>query len=364
MPMREELPCRAQSRHANPTKFIAFVGLLAGDWADKSYEPKAYEDWPPPSNLPSVVALGLRHLLFLVLALAVAGAPAQARQLRHQGDEANARVDEERSQEHGRPTAFAAFINEMPHACDEQAAVLRKPLPENIVQAVRLSDDQRAALEQVRASADSAAKTLDDNCPKRIPAELGARLDTLDHALSLVADSLSGLRPSVLKFYALLDDEQKGRLVAMRVSGNPASRSSGKDSASGSGADAEAKSICTQWVANLRTWPVRQIDAGMQLSNAQRAALYELSAAIYRFGAQDCPADNPVTALGRLDARQNELQAVRRDIEAMRPSMTAFENALNDAQKKALTLSVPSRGQGSAVALPATFAAPSPLAPW
>jgi hypothetical protein len=266
-----------------------------------------------------------------------------------------------------RKVLTAAFVDEMVRACGEQAAVLRKLPPETIVQVVQLSDDQRAALEQVRASADSAAKTLDANCPKRIPAELGAKLDTLDHALSLVADSLSGLRPSILKFYALLDDEQKGRLVAMRVSGNPASRSGGKDSASASGADAEAKSICAQWVANLRTWPVRQIDAGMQLSDAQRAALYELSAAIYRSAGHSvgaCPADNPVTALGRLDARHNELQAVRRDIEAMRPSASVFENALNDAQKKALTLSVPSRGQGSAVASPAAFATPSPLAPW
>ena len=47
--------------------------------------------------------------------------------------------------------------------------------------------------------------------------------------------------------------------------------------------------------------------------------------------------DNPVTALGRLDARQNELQAVRQNIEAIRPSTAAFENALNDAQKKWLT---------------------------
>ena len=312
---------------------------------------------------------GCLLVLVLILALVVTSAPrsAQARDLRHHGDEASARADEERYQEHSKPTAFAAFIDEMIQACGGQAAVLRKLPPETIVQVVRLSDDQRAALDQIRTSADSDAKTLDANCPKRIPAELGAKLDTLDHALSLVADSLSGLRPSVLKFYALLDDEQKGRLVAMRVSGNPASRSGGKDSASGGGADAEAKSICAQWVANLRTWPVRQIDAGMQLSDAQRAALYELSATIYRSAGHSigaCPADNPVTALGRLDARHNELQAVRQDIEAMRPSTTAFENALNDAQKKALTLSIPSRGQGSAVASPATFATPSPLAPW
>jgi hypothetical protein len=303
-----------------------------------------------------------RRVLLLVLALVVTSAPpsAQARNLRHHGDEASARADQEQYQEQGRPTIFAALIDEIIQACGEQAAALRKGPPETIVQAVQLSDDQRAALDQVRTSADSAAKTLDANCPKRIPAEFGAKLDTLDHALSLVVDSLKGLRPSIVQFYALLDDEQKGRLVAMRVSGN--SRSGPKASASGSGTDAEATSICTQWVAILSTWPVRQIDAGMQLSAAQRAALYELSAAIYRSAglSEACPADNAVTTLGRLDARQKELQAVRHDIEVMRPSATAFENALNNA----VTPNVRSRGQGSAVPLPATFAAPSSLGPW
>jgi hypothetical protein len=100
----------------------------------------------------------------------------------------------------------------------------------------------------------------------------------------------------------------------------------------------------------------------MQLSAAQRAALYELSAAIYRSAglSEACPADNAVTTLGRLDAMQKELQAVRHDIEVMRPSATAFENALNNA----VTLNVRSRGQGSAVPLPATFAPPSSLGPW
>jgi hypothetical protein len=285
---------------------------------------------------------GRRHLLFLlVLALMATGATslAQGRHLRHHAGEPSARMDAERDQERSRPIVFAASIDEMIRACAEQAAALRKLPPETIVQAVQLGDDQRAALEQVRASAGSAAETLDANCPKGIPAEPAAKLDTLDHALSLLADSLSGLRPAVFKFHALLDDEQKGRLVAMKVSGNQASRRGLKNPASGSGADAEAKSICTQWVAILRTWPVRQIEAGMQLSDAQRAALYELSAAIYRSAGSSveaCPEDNPVTALGRLDARQKELQAVRHDIEAIRPATIAFEDALNDAQKKRL----------------------------
>jgi hypothetical protein len=310
------------------------------------------DEFPCRRNL-HMLGSGSRHLLLLlVLALMTTGAPSLAlgRHHRHHGNQPSARMDEERSQERGKPTVFTASINGMIRACAEQAAALRKLPPETIVQAVQLNDDQRAALEEVRASAGSAAERLDANCPKDIPAELGVKLDTLDHVVILLADALSGLRPAVLNFHALLNDDQKGRLIAMRASANPASHSSRNDPASGSGADADAKSICTQWVAILRAWPVMQIDAGMQLSDAQRAAFHELSAAIYRsagHSVEACPADNPVTALGRLDAKQNELQAMRQDIEAIRPSTATFEDALNDVQKKRLAEAMGSETQWS-----------------
>ena len=295
---------------------------------------------------------GSRHVLFpLVLVLMVMGAPSMAHgdHLRHHGDKSSGRIDQERDQDHGKPTAFVASIDGMIRACAEQAAALRKLPPETIVQAVQLNDDQRAAFEQVQTSAGNAAKTLDANCPKSIPAELSVKLDTLDNALGLLADSLSGLRPALLKFHASLDDEQKGRLVAMIRSSNPPRRSgptkTRKRAAAGIGADEKATSICTQWAAILRTWPVRQFDTQMQLSDAQRAALYELSAAIYRSAGdlvEACPAENPVTPYGHLDARQNELQALREDIKAIRPPAAAFENALNEVQKKPLALATDS----------------------
>jgi hypothetical protein len=206
---------------------------------------------------------------------------------------------------------------------------------------VQLNDDQRAALEQVRTSAGTAAQGLDANCPRSIPVELDAKLDTLRDALSLLADAFSELRPAVVQFYALLDDEQKGRILAMSLSGSTAPGQTGTRMrpAAGSGAEPPTGPICTRWGTILMTWPVKQIDAGMKLSFGQRAALYELSAAIYRSVehlVDACPGDNAATALGRLDARHAELQAVRQDIEAIRPSTIAFENALNDAQKKQL----------------------------
>jgi hypothetical protein len=164
---------------------------------------------------------------------------AQVRHLHHHGGDASWRTNNEQDHGHDKPTIFAASLDRMVRACGEHAAALRKLLPDTTIQSMRLSDDQRDTLEPIRTSAGNAAQMLDANCPKSIPAELGAKLDTLDYALSLMVDALVGLRPAVLTFYGLLDDEQKGQLVAMSLSGSPASghARTRKDVASGNGAD-------------------------------------------------------------------------------------------------------------------------------
>jgi hypothetical protein len=60
--------------------------------------------------------------------------------------------------------------------------------------------------------------------------------------------------------------------------------------------------------------PVAQVERAISLSDDQHANLYDLSAAIYRAAgslATACPAEDRFTALGRLDARQRQLQALR-----------------------------------------------------
>ena len=71
-------------------------------------------------------------------------------------------------------------------------------------------------------------------------------------------------------------------------------------------------SLCQQWVINLRSWPVRQIEDGTSLSDQQHATLYELTAAIYRAAGRlgtSCNADDRFTPPGRLEARQDQLPA-------------------------------------------------------
>jgi hypothetical protein len=53
-----------------------------------------------------------------------------------------------------------------------------------------------------------------------------------------------------------------------------------------------------------------------------------------------CPAEGRLTPLGRLDAKQRQLQSVRQGIDAIRPALAAFENSLNEAQRAQLTAAV------------------------
>jgi hypothetical protein len=285
----------------------------------------------------------LRLLLLSVLLVMSAPSFPQMRHLPRHADAADDRARQHGQGHGGKASAFVTEIDKMIHTCGEQAAELRKLPLDAVARSLPLRDNQRDALEQVRSSAMDAAQTLAAMCPGRIPAELSAKLDTLAEALKAVTDSLGGLRPAIEQFYGSLDDEQKGWLLVMSATGaRPArpDRGNRKEAAAVHGGDwgaGSTSSICAQWGAILRTWPVRQIESEMQLSDLQHATLYELTAAIYRSAgdlAEACPAENRVTPLGRLDAKRDELLALREDIEAIQPSAAAFESALNEAQRK------------------------------
>jgi hypothetical protein len=289
------------------------------------------------------------HFLF-VLALLAMGVSSFAQTYHpwHDGGQAKARAHVDRGQDRaGKPSVFLAAINRTIDACNAQSIELRKLPVDAIARSAQLGDSQRNALEQVRTSAAAAAKALEATCPRRSPAELTAKIDALDAALSSLADSLSGLRPALATFFDLLDDEQKARLVILNLSSSPTSsaveRGARKKDDVDSNADAGAVSICTQWAAHLRSWPIKQIDSRMRFSDEQHAALYELTAAIYRSASdlvEACPMENPVTPIARLDAKKHELQSVRQDIEAIRPFARAFESALNEMQRKQLAQEV------------------------
>jgi hypothetical protein len=160
---------------------------------------------------------------------------------------------------------------------------------------------------------------------------------------------LATLRPAFATFYDTLDDEQKAHLAVADLSRRSQSgadrgarvAANARDVAGAS--DAEQDPVCREWVTILRGWPVSRLDTSLSLSDEQHAALYELSAAIFRAVGNlvtACPAESHLTPLGRLDAKQRQLQALRQGIDAMKPLLAAFEGSLNEAQKAQLAAAV------------------------
>jgi hypothetical protein len=237
----------------------------------------------------------------------------------------------------------------MLRACREQAADLKRMPLDVVLRALHLSDEQRTALDKVRSAAQAAAEPLDAGCPNGIGAQLSDKLAVLDRVLQLMVDSLESLRPALAAFYGSLDDEQKARLVALGLSDSRLSQSDRKGKAAPeqsfaeSGAGAEGKPNCIAWAANLKSWPIRQIEVATDLSDFEHAKLYELAAAIYRAAGdltQACPAESRLTPLSRLDAKENQLRALQEDIQAIRPLAAAFEKALSEEQRKGIEAAI------------------------
>jgi LTXXQ motif family protein len=167
----------------------------------------------------------------------------------------------------------------------------------------------------------------------------------LGRTLEAMADSLAQLRPAFARFYGLLDDEQKARLVAMprskdaRTQPEDDSRSRQTQDVAQRRGSSDRDLYCKQWVAYLKRWPIRQIEDRGHLSDNQRADLYDLTAAIYRetgkLGTM-CRADDPLTPTGRLENRQQQLKALAQSVDALTPLFSRFEDDLTDPQKAQL----------------------------
>jgi hypothetical protein len=303
----------------------------------------------------------MRFLLAVAVATTVASSAAEARHWRyywHYRHGFYQERDEDRGQEPAlrssgnyrsrtEPNGFGRGIEQMIRACAGQAVEFKRMPFDLVSQSVQANDEQRSALERVRSTANDAAERLSAACPKDTPAELGQRLDQLVRALDAIAVSLATLRPALATFYDTLDDEQKARLVAIDFSRNslPKSDRGERETANGrapNGSDTPDP-VCNRWIAILRSWPVRQVESGISLSDEQRAILYDLTAAIYRatsglVGA--CPAEDHFTALGRLDAKQRQLRALRHRIDAIQQVLSKFEDSLNDSQRTRLAVAV------------------------
>jgi hypothetical protein len=123
---------------------------------------------------------------------------------------------------------------------------------------VNPTPDQTDALDHIRSEALEASQSLAAVCPRNSSASIQERLKTLGQTLEAMADSLAQLRPAFATFYALLDDEQKARLVAMppskdaRTQPEEAARSRQTQNVAQRRGSSDRDLYCPQWGTYLK----------------------------------------------------------------------------------------------------------------
>ena len=86
----------------------------------------------------------------------------------------------------------------------------------------------------------------------------------------------------------------------------------------------------------MRAWPVERVERLIAVGPRQRAAFYELAAAIQRAAdtlADACPQYASLTPIGRIDDLKTKLQAMRQSVTAIRPALGRFYQVLDSSQR-------------------------------
>ena len=250
---------------------------------------------------------------------------------------------------------MAQFI----HDCQGQAVELKNFNIAAIAQTIDPDNAQDLALKNARQVINEAGDQLSRNCPNDVPVEPAARLNTMEHGIDAVDAALRALQPSLQAFYDSLKDDQKTRLVPTYVGGSrvgaPETTGSGgrafetsrafdfstrRRSRASAGIVPVAQAWnCEQWQAELRAWPVARIEHVIAVGPRQRAAFYLFAAAMQRAAdmvADSCPQESALTPIGRVEELKKKLEAIRRSVAEIRPSLGQFYDVLDTAQKNRL----------------------------
>jgi hypothetical protein len=110
----------------------------------------------------------------------------------------------------------ASGENELvPQICTDHPGGLSVQAVDRLESAVRPTDVQRGALDELRMAAARAAQILRDACPVGTPGNPPERLGAMQQRLGAMLDAASMVRPALQSFYGALTDAQKARFDAV-----------------------------------------------------------------------------------------------------------------------------------------------------
>jgi hypothetical protein len=97
--------------------------------------------------------------------------------------------------------------------------------------------------------------------------------------------------------------------------------------------------MCSPAAAGFSGWRIDRLELAIKPTEAQRGKFDELKAASNKASEAlrlACPTEVPATAIGRMEAMEKRMDAMRQSIRTMRPALEAFYATLSDEQKTRL----------------------------
>jgi hypothetical protein len=221
-----------------------------------------------------------------------------------------------------------AALDQLAQMCGEDGRDIAGLPIDQIQQAIEPTETQRAALDELANASVTAAQNIKAACPTRISLTAPSRLAFMQQRIEAMIAAVATVRPSLDKFYSLLNDEQKARLNALgddqrrRITARNRNRSF-------------AQSCDIAQPAALK-WPTEEIDARLRPTDPQRAslvALQDASAKTADLLKTSCQADDAITPPARLAAVGKRLDTMLQAVKLVRSALDDFYGTLSDEQK-------------------------------
>ena len=219
----------------------------------------------------------------------------------------------------GTCSGFAPGVNELPI--------------QELEKVVDGDEEQRTALNDVKAATVKASDILKQSCSSETPLTPVSRLDAMQRRLQAMAEANEVVKGPLEHLYGALSDVQKQRLGTLA---HPNVRRVQTARAK----DVNISELCTSQ-AGFTNVPAEHIASSIELTDAQKEELEKLKAASARASdglKASCPAAVPDTLDGRLDAAQQRVTALITAVDTVRPAVRDFYASLTDEQKAALSI--------------------------
>ena len=224
--------------------------------------------------------------------------------------------------------ARAEVPNQLAQMCgDDSRDIAGLPI-DQIQQTLQLNDAQQAALDDLANASVKAAQQIKAACPTQIALTAPERLATMQQRIEGMIAAVQTVQPALQRFYDLLNDEQRARLNALAQ--NQRRREAARNT------NGSLTQTCRAAQPGVTDWPTAEIEARLNLNEAQRtslAALQQASAKAAEMLQNSCPTEEPITPPARLEAIANRLDTMLQAVKMVRAALDDVYGKLSDEQK-------------------------------